>query len=507
MLSSENRLCYAAGAFEPTIGVLAKLLKMTRLIISLPLSFAVLVAPALAAADEPAHSVDHNGPASEPEIWNGSSAATCAWPTTVAVQGVSGLCTGTLVHPKLVVYAAHCGSNTQALVFGESTSSAAKIAPEFCRTNPDYGGASDQGDDWAFCVLAEEAPMPVTPTVYGCETDILFTGQEIAIAGFGASTSSNTGSGTKRWALTRLDGISFNSNVAITNGGGDASVCSGDSGGPMFVRYPDDSWHAFGIASTVSGGCGGTGTHSLIPGAAAWIESTSGYDITPCHDIEGNWAPGPLCRGFNAQDPGYGGDTWANWCSNVASIGWASTCGPSLPELDNEPPTVAITNPPNGTVYDEAPAVFDLQVNAQDDLDYIKVEIEVNGAIQPLSDDTPPYQFSGVNFPAGAWTIRAIATDAADNVVYSAPVGFGVGQEAPQTSGDDDGGDDGGGDGGGDDGDNSGGTGGIGGTGGEGGGEADGDGGCACDASPSGRGATGFAALLLGGLLLRRRRR
>ena len=103
-------------------------------------------------------------------------------------------------------------------------------------------------------------------------------------------------------------------------------------------------------------GCGGTGTHSLIPGAAAWVESNSGIDITPCHDIEGNWAPGPLCKGFNAQDPGYGGDTWANWCSDVATIGWASTCGPSLPELDNEPPTVTITNPANGTVFDEAPA-------------------------------------------------------------------------------------------------------------------------------------------------------
>ncbi len=480
---------------------------MTRASLLVPAALTILLAPSTGFASEKPDTLEHDGAEAEPEIWNGSSAAACAWPTTVAVQGFGGLCTGTLVHPRLVIYAAHCGSNTQALVFGESTNSAAKIAPEFCQTNPGYSGASDQGDDWAFCVLAEEAPVPVTPPVYGCEQDILFTGQEIAIAGFGASTSSNTGSGTKRWALTRLDGISFNNNIAITNGGGDASVCSGDSGGPMFVRYPDNSWHAFGIASTVTGGCGGTGTHSLIPGAAAWVESNSGIDITPCHDIEGNWAPGPLCKGFNAQDPGYGGDTWANWCSDVATIGWASTCGPSLPELDNEPPTVAITNPADGTVFDEAPAVFDLQVNAQDDLDYIRVEIEVNGAVQPLSDDTPPYQFSGVNFPAGAWTIRAIATDAADNVVYSAPVGFGVGQEAPQTSGGDDGGGDdaGGDDAGGDDGSNDGGTGGIGSTGGDAG--ADSDEGCGCNTAPGSGGGSGLAALLLGGLFLRRRRR
>jgi MYXO-CTERM domain-containing protein len=257
----------------------------------------------------------------------------------------------------------------------------------------------------------------------------------------------------------------------------------------------------------------------LIPGAAAWIESTSGVDITPCHDIEGNWSPGPLCRGFNAQDPGYGGDTWANWCSNVATIGWADTCGKSLPELDNEPPTAVITNPTDGTVFDEAPGVFDLQVDAQDDLDYIKVEIEINGTIQPLADETPPYQFSGVNFPAGAWTLRAVATDAANNVVYSAPVGIGVGQEAPQTSGGEDGGLDAGEDGGLDAGEDGGldagedggldagedgGTGGIGGSGG--GGIGDGDDARGCSIAPMSNGPTTMALLLLGGLLLRRRR-
>ena len=454
--------------------------------------------------------LEETGPADEPEIWNGANAGQCAWPTAVAVQGFGGLCTGTLVHPRVVVYAAHCGSNTQALVFGESLNSPVKIAPEFCETNPGYTSVGDQGDDWAYCVLSQEAPVPVTPTVYGCETDILYTGQQIAIAGFGANTSSNSGSGLKRWALTTLDGISFNANVAVTNGGSEASVCSGDSGGPMFVRYPDGSWHAFGIASTVSGGCGGMGTHALIPGAASWVEEASGYDITPCHNIDGTWSPGPLCKGFYAQEPGVGGDTWANYCQDVPTIGWAETCGPALPDLDGAPPTVAITSPADGTVFDTGPATFDLEIDAQDDLEYIKVEIEINGAIQALSDDSPPYRFSGVNFPEGAWTIRAVATDAADNVVFSAPVGIGVGQAAPAPSDGGGSGDDGGG------GDDSGGDDSIGGDsagaedGGTGGGSNDADGGddgCGCDTRDDGGAAGPLALLMLAGVGLRRRRR
>jgi len=392
-----------------------------------------------------------------PAIWQGENTTTCAWPSAVAVQG-GGLCTGTLIHPEVVVYAAHCGAFPQAIRFGENTNAPTAVAPEFCRTNPNYGGVSDQGNDWAFCKLPAPMEVPFTPTVYGCESQILFPGQDIALIGFGGNQTNDSGAGIKRWGMTTLDAINIAGNVSVTNGGNSPSVCPGDSGGPAMVRFPDGGWRAFGIASTVSGGCSGSGTHSLIMGAAEWIETESGVDITVCHDLDGTWDPGPLCGGFYAQEPGAAVSTWSESCKGEPTIGWAETCGEALPSLDGAPPTVSITSPSNGTVFDTAPAQFDILVDAQDDLSYIKVSLKVNGELVAGGDDTtPPYGFDGVSFPAGQWVLAAVAEDAAGNVVESAPVGIGVGMPAPDPGGDGDG--DGDGDGGSGDDDGSGGSG------------------------------------------------
>ena len=64
------------------------------------------------------------------------------------------------------------------------------------------------------------------------------------------------------------------------------------------VQYDDGTWHVFGIASTVNGGCSGLGTHALLPRAAAWIEEESGLDVTPCFTLNGQWDPDYRCGHF-----------------------------------------------------------------------------------------------------------------------------------------------------------------------------------------------------------------
>lgn len=367
----------------------------------------------------------------EPLIYNGTETELCAWPTTVAVSGGGSLCTGTLIHPSLVIYAAHCGGGAKTLKFGENTTTGKTVTPETCVTNTGY---SFQGNDWAFCKLYEPiTDIPFTPTPFGCEESILQAGAQIAIAGFG-NTNGDVGSGTKRWGMTTLTGVNFSQGIATLGGSGLPSVCSGDSGGPAFIRYPDGSWHAFGIASTVTGGCGGYGTHALIPGAVEWVETQSGIDVTPCFDSAGNWDAGPLCGNQYAGEPGVGYGSWSGrpWCEGTPALEWSETCGEGFPSKDNAPPTVAITSPADGTVFQDNPATFNIEINAADDSGYLKgVGLIIDGETQPVLDTDEPWGFNGVQFPAGQYVISAVAEDYAGNIVESAPIGIGVGMDAP----------------------------------------------------------------------------
>lgn len=385
--------------------------------------------PALAGA-----SAAISAPLPEPEaIHGGQVASACAWPTAVAVTGGSALCTGTLVHPRLVMYAAHCGGGNKKVVFGEDVGKPKKtVQTEVCMTNPDYNSVDDQETDWAFCRLAEAVTdVPTTPVTYGCETEIVYDGQTVAVTGFGLTTQ-NGSAGIKNWGLTPIHQVFTGS--ANVGGIGDPGICPGDSGGPAFVRYPDGSWHTFGIASTLTGECGGIGTHSLAWNAVPWIEENSGIDITPCHDIDGTWNPTHLCTGFYAGEPGVGVGEWTDWCPGTVKNASSATCGKAFDaEPDNAPPVVTITTPISTTLPDMNIFTTAIEVDADDGDGWgvVDVRIKINGQEQPLTDEQAPYAFATVNFPKGSWELIAVATDAAGLVGESEPVILHVGMEAP----------------------------------------------------------------------------
>ncbi|NJK33147.1 MAG: trypsin-like serine protease [Deltaproteobacteria bacterium] len=298
--------------------------------IRISIGLTLLLVPTLAWAGKGDVAADPQTPA----IWNGSETEPCAWPSVVRVTGGGSLCSATLIHPQVVMYAAHCGTQDKVVRFGDSDNTGKTELVEYCKSYPGY---NSQGNDWAYCVLQDPVDeIPITPVGYGCEINqYVAHGADIAIVGFG-NNSGDSGAGRKRWAFSKM----WNPGFSTFNVGGQGypSVCSGDSGGPAFIRYADGTWHTYGIASTKnSNTCDQAGgTHSLATRAVEWIETDSGIDVTVCHDLEGNWDPGPYCGRFFNGEPQLSYGSWYTWCEDVTASGWSSTCGTDYESLYSE---------------------------------------------------------------------------------------------------------------------------------------------------------------------------
>ncbi|MCX4247648.1 S1 family peptidase [Paraliomyxa miuraensis] len=260
-------------------------------------------------------------------IVGGAPVEACGWPTTVHLDG----CTGTLVHPELVVFAAHCmffagGQGPATADFGETVDTLARQVPTAgCTMFPGWVPDETQfGNDVAFCTLAEAVTdVPIVPVLMGCETDVLMPDQEITLVGFGLDDTFSFG--TKNEVVTTINGFE---GPEINVGGNGTSSCNGDSGGPAYVQLPDGSWRVFGITSRgTSASCDDPSIYGLIHSHVEWIETESGLDITPCHDsADGTWNPGEDCGGFPLT-PGIGETSWDQGCGALRLSGPSATCG------------------------------------------------------------------------------------------------------------------------------------------------------------------------------------
>lgn len=402
------------------------------------LLLASLAVPTIAFAGEPEFTV----PEPTPYIWQGADTQPCAWPTVVMVTGDGALCSGTLIHPEVVMYAAHCGADNKVVRFGDSQNSAKTRTVEYCKINPGYNGG--QGSDWAYCKLDQAViEIPFTPVGYGCEVQQYYgNGADIAIIGFG-NNDGDTGAGRKRWGFTYISNAS--STRFDVGGNQTESICSGDSGGPAMIRYDDGSWHVYGIASTKNDDtCSSAkGTHSLAVNAVEWIEQDSDIDVTVCHDLNGNWDPGPLCGNFFNGQPALAYGSWNTWCQDLTALEWSATCGNDFGQnAESNVPTLEVVVPFDGQVFDAEPAIFDIAVMTADDSGLaVEVEIEIEGMLQSTPSSDNPALFPNATFYCGEYTIVAHGTDFWGNLGHSEPVTFTVAGACNSGDGDGDPGD------------------------------------------------------------------
>src|SRR5262249_26963747 len=78
----------------------------------------------------------------------------------------------------------------------------------------------------------------------------------------------------------------------------------------------------------------------------------------------------------------------------------------------NQPPTVSLTSPANGSTF-TAPATVTMTANASDPENQLTRVEFYNGTTLLGTDTSSPYSFTWSNVPAGTYSLKAIAYDGA----------------------------------------------------------------------------------------------
>jgi hypothetical protein len=344
-------------------------------------------------------------------LYAGAALARCQWTNVVALDLA---CSGVLLAPDLVVYAAHCGTT-----FTRVWSSSQEVGVRDCHALP---GAALGGTDIAYCRLARSFSAAIVPPATGCEDSAVQPGTSVVMVGYGIDSPDGQ-FGIRRASAGVISSVAGDE---IVVGGLSAGICPGDSGGALLAEVPDPasasglSYRVVGIASaSPAGPCRPSDSHyARIAPRLAWLEEQSGFDLTPCGSAQGDWAPTPDCVApqFDA----------AAACTAALLPGPSGTCGPPFAPmpLDTTLPRAAVTRPLPGELFLRPPAAaVPIAISAEDDgwgVQSVSVDLLDAAATVVWSDhrSLAPYDFEAAGLaPSGRYTVRAQVTDYAGNSV------------------------------------------------------------------------------------------